>query len=126
MPFAQQIKIFPIIAPQIIQNAFKIHGQLFQNVVGTPSAPMHAIWGPGRMPPEQRRRLLGSIFGPEIPENREKHHPKKHENTGTRKDENVSRQVAKMVMKWMPKRIQNQCETRWQEISGKSPKIMFL
>ena len=47
------------------------------------------MWGLGRTPSNPRRRLLGSIFGPEIPENREKHHPKKHEKPGTRKHENV-------------------------------------
>jgi len=60
-----------------------------QNVIGTMPAPKRAKWGVGRLPPDPRRRLLGSIFGPGIPENLKKHHPKKHENTGTRKHENV-------------------------------------
>ena len=47
------------------------------------------IWGGGRSASDPSPRLLGSSFGPEILENREKHHPKKHEKTGTQKHENI-------------------------------------
>jgi hypothetical protein len=35
------------------------------------------IWGGGRSASDPSSRLLGSSFGPEIPENREKHQRKK-------------------------------------------------
>ena len=42
---------------------------------------------------------MGSIFGPKIPESREKHNPKKTSKTPTNKHENVCRKDAKMEAK---------------------------
>ena len=68
----------------------------WKNVVGTASAPKHAFEGGGRTPPEPRRTILGSILGPEIRQNREKHHLNKNmKNSAPKKMKNHAEKVSK-------------------------------
>ena len=63
--------------PKTLETNQKTIPNEWRNVVGTASAPKRAFEGGGRTPPEPRRTILGSILGPEIRENREKHHLEK-------------------------------------------------
>jgi hypothetical protein len=67
----------------------------WKNVVGTASAPKRAFEGGGRTPPEPRRTIVGSILVPEIQEDREKHHLKKHEKKCPPKMKNHAEKVSK-------------------------------
>ena len=55
-----------------------------ENVVATFSAPKRAFGGEGG----RRRSRAGPIWGPKTMENREKYHPKKHENYDDQKTRN--------------------------------------